>query len=170
MKLISGGNKYTLVAVATFASLMLANSLAAQTAIKTGRNLRVIEDGATFTGACCKVLTDSIEVVEPERPVPIIVTWSTDYRSDGPMLLGLRLNDGPCAFYGSAHLQAAAPANELLYASTTFTWVILPGDYLLRKGSNTVVVCGGGIEATDTLVLGFHTLSARLDKSAHHEK
>jgi hypothetical protein len=170
VKLISASNKYTVVLVALIASSMLATSPAAQAATKSGRTLRVIEQGATYPGLCCNVWTDSIEVRQPEKPVPMIVTWSTDYRSTGPMLLGLRLNNGPCAFYGPAHLPAAAPANELLYASTTFQWVIMPGDYTLAKGPNTITVCGGGVEATDEIELGFYTLSVRLDKSVHQNK
>jgi hypothetical protein len=164
VKLISGSKKHTLVLVALFASLMLATSIAARAATNSGGNLRLIEQGATYTGLCCKVWTDSIEVMQPEKQVPMVVTWSTDYRSDGPMLLGLRLNTGASRFYGPAHLPAAAPANELLYASATLQWVIMPGDYTLGKGPNTVAVCGGGIEATDSIVLGFYTLSVRLDK------
>jgi hypothetical protein len=143
--------------------LMLVSSIAAYPATN-GDTLRVMSQGETHTGFCCTVWSDSVELVQPQQAVPMIVTWSTDYRSNVTMLLGLRLNNGPCTFYGPAFLPAAAPANDLLYASTTVQWVIMPGDYGLVKGVNSVRLCGGGGSETDSITLGFYTLTVRLDK------
>ncbi len=39
----------------------------------------------------------------------------------------------------------------------------MPGDYKLVKGPNEITLCGGGVYSdTDTLTLGFNTLTARL--------
>jgi hypothetical protein len=162
MNSISGSKKPTLVLVALFASLMLATSITA-TAATNGDTLRVMTQGDTHTGLCCTVWSDSIEVIQPEKPLPMVITWSADYQSTGPMLLGLRLDNGPCTFYGPAFLTAAAPANDT-YASTTLQWVVMPGDYGLVKGTNTVRLCGGAMAPTDSIVLGFYTLTVRLDK------
>lgn len=124
--------------------------------------VRNMTQGETFDGTCCKVWSDSIEVVQSDKPHAIVVTWSTDYRSTGPMLVGLRLNNGPCTFYGSAFLAAAAPDNNM-YASTSFRWVILPGDYGLVRGKNTIRVCGGGADADGSISLGYYTLTAHLE-------
>jgi hypothetical protein len=43
-------------------------------------------------------------------------------------------------------------------------WVIMPVDYGLVKGSNTIRLYGGGISPADTISLGFYTLTVRLDK------
>lgn len=127
--------------------------------------LRNMTQGETFSGSCCKAWSDSIELAQAEKPRPIIVTWSTDYRSTGPMLVGLRINNSPCTFYGSAFLAAAAPDNNM-YASASFQWVIMPGDYGLVRGKNTIRVCGGGVGAEDSISLGYYTLTARLDRKA----
>ena len=157
-----GSKKRTLILVALFASLMLAASVSTQAATN-GATLRVMVQGETHTGYCCSVWSDSIEIVQPEKPVPMVVTWSTDYRATGPMEVGLRLNNGPCTFYGPAFLPAATPVNDT-YSSTTMQWVIQPGDYGLVKGTNTVRLCGGGMAPTDSISVGFYTLTVRLDK------
>lgn len=104
-----------------------------------------------------------MEVTETAVPTPIVVTFSTDYRANAPILVGLRLNGGPCVSYGPAFLQAAQPENDM-YASATLQFVIMPGDYKLAKGTNTIRVCGGGMSETDSISLGFYTVSIRLDK------
>ena len=162
MKSSSSTKKRTVVLVALIALVMLVTSFAAHAATN-GATLRVMAQGETHTGFCCTVWSDSIEVSQPEKPVPMVITWSADYRSTGPMLVGIRLNNGPCTFCGPAYLPAAVPANDT-YASTATQWVIMPGDYGLVKGSNTIRLCGGGISSADSISLGFYTLIVRLDK------
>jgi hypothetical protein len=165
MNWISANKKTALLMIALFASLMLATSVAAHAAANGG-TLRVMTEGETHAGVCCTVWSDSVEVMQPEKPLPIVITWSTDYRSSGAALVGLRLNNGPCTFYGPAFLPAAAPASDTLdlYASTTMQWVVMPGDYGLVKGPNSIRLCGGGVTPTDSITLGFYTLTVRLDK------
>jgi hypothetical protein len=120
--------------------------------------------GGPHTGRCCSVWDESIRVNEPETIVPVVVTWSTDYQSNAPFLSGLSLNGGPCTFFGPASIPPFAPTDET-FASITFQWVIMPGDYGLVKGKNLVSLCGGGVFAdTDSITLGFNTLAARLGK------
>jgi len=50
-------------------------------------------------------------------------------------------------------------------ATITFQWVIMPGDYKLTPGRNVIRLCGGGVSSnTDTITLGFGTLTARFGK------
>lgn len=121
-------------------------------------------NGDHHTGRCCSSWDQSIRVNEPTRLVPIVVTWSADYQAEVPFLVGLKLNGGPCAFYGSSALPASSPADGT-FASKTFQWVIMPGDFGLVAGSNVIRLCGGGVFAdTDSIVIGFSTLSARVGK------
>jgi hypothetical protein len=122
------------------------------------------ETGGPHTGRCCSVWDESIRFFEPENMVPVVVTWSTDYQSNAPFLVGFRLNGGPCAFSGPAAIPTFTSTDDT-YASKTFQWVILPGDYGLVKGPNTIHLCGGGVFAdTDSITLGFNTLAARLGR------
>src|SRR3954447_18986137 len=90
--------------------------------------LRVTYQGETHTGLCCSTWDAKVSVSEPEKAVPIIVTFSTDYRSNAPFYAALHINGGPCVFYGPAFIAAFAPEDGT-YGSKTFQWVILPGDY-----------------------------------------
>ena len=156
------GNKQKLRMFALLALGVLAVGMSAFAATP-GSTLRVMLLGETHTGLCCSVWGDAVEIVQPEKPVPMIVTWSGDYRANTSIEVGLRLNDGPCTFYGPAFLHAAQPT-DYGYASATMQWVILPGDYGLRKATNTVQLCGGGVDESSSVELGFYTITVRLDK------
>ncbi len=120
--------------------------------------------GETHTGMCCKSWDPSVTVVEPDKPVPIVVTFSTDYRANASFMVALRINGGPCTFFGPYSAPAYTPT-DYTYTSRTFQWVIMPGDYKLVTGPNVITVCGGGTNsADDTIELGFNTLSAELAK------
>ena len=126
---------------------------------------RVPYQGETHTGLCCTTWDPSVTINETERIRPIVITWSTDYQATAPFLAALRLNDGPCTFFGPAFLPAFTPDDELTYSSRTFQWIVMPGDYKLVRGKNVLTVCGGGTNsASDTITLGFNTLSAQLQK------
>ena len=143
--------------------LISAVSISALAASKTAVQ-RTIVDGETHTGKCCSDWGDPIEVIEPEKLVPIVVTWSTDYRANASLITGLRVNGGPCAFHGPAFIRPFTSDDEM-YASRTVQFVILPGDYKLVPGTTTIQVCGGGVfNDTDSVILGFNTLTARLEK------
>jgi hypothetical protein len=130
--------------------------------------VRTIFQGETHVGRCCQLWDAAITVTEPQdKMAPIVVTFGMDYRATAPFYIGLRVNDGVCAFYGPANVETFSPDKETLFKSATFQWVIQPGDYKLAKGANKVTVCGGGVDffaENDTITLGFNTLSAALVK------
>lgn len=167
MKTFSMFNKRNLMLLAIAVGIFTIGSIsvAAQALPKV---LRTTSPGETHVGRCCKVWDASITVTEPpDKLVPIVVTWSMDYRATAPFYAGIRLNDGVCAFYGPAYVPTFSPEDEFLSNSKTFQWVIMPGDYKLKKGNNVVTVCGGGVDffaENDTIVLGSNTLSAELVK------
>jgi hypothetical protein len=155
-------SKRTLVLVTALAGVIALGSIAA-VAVPTAQVLRDT-NGDNHTGRCCSTWDQSVRVNEPTKPVPIVVTWSADYQTEVPFLVGLRLNGGPCTFYGSSALPAGSPADGT-FASKTFEWVIMPGDFGLVSGSNVIRLCGGGVFAdTDSIVIGFSTLTARVGK------
>jgi hypothetical protein len=118
--------------------------------------------GETHKGMCCKDWEASVTINEPEKNVPIIVTFSMDYRADAPFYVGVRVNDGVCVFNGPATIPAYNP-DVWSRTTTTFQWVFMPGDYKLEKGLNVIRVCGGGVySADDSIELGYYTVSARL--------
>ena len=161
MKLLSGNTTRALLFLAVLACIV---TFAAASAMAQSNVQRTVYQGETHTGICCSNWDASVRITEPDKIVPIVVTFSTDYRSNAPFFAALRLNGGPCVFYGPAFIPAFSPADES-YASRTFQWVILPGDYKLVRGPNTIQVCGGGtVGETDTITLGFNTLTAHLQK------
>jgi hypothetical protein len=125
---------------------------------------RTTYQGETHVGRCCQSWDASIKVTEPDKLVPIVVTFSTDYRATAPFYAALRINGGPCVFSGPAYLPTFAPEDGS-FDSRTLQWVILPGDYKLVRGTNVITVCGGAVNfegENDTITLGFNTLSAKL--------
>lgn len=126
--------------------------------------LRSNADG-TYTGPCCSPWDESVTVDEPKVLAPIVVTWSTDYQSNAPFIVGLSLNGGPCTLYGAASITAQNPNDGMYMAPASFQWVILPGDYGLRRGKNVITLCGGGIMGdTDSITIWGNTLVAHLDR------
>lgn len=125
--------------------------------------LRIDYPGVTETGKCCFNWDLSLRVIEPERLLPIVVTWSADYQSDALFYSGLSVNGGPCAFYGPGVIPTFVPDDIASYATRTVQWLIMPGDYKVVKGVNEITLCGGGVYSdTGTLTLGFTTLTAQL--------
>jgi hypothetical protein len=129
-----------------------------------GGVMRSNADG-TFTGACCSRWDESVTVREPGKPVPIVVTWSTDYQSNAPFLVGLSLNGGVCTLYGPASLTAQNPGDGIYMAPATLQWVIMPGDYGLRSGRNDITLCGGGLLGeTDSITVWGNTFEAHIER------
>jgi hypothetical protein len=148
---------------ATAVGLLLAGSFLALAAPKASV-LRVTDPGQTEIGRCCYDWDLSVRVIEPERLVPIVITWSTDYQSNAPFYSGLRVNGGPCAFDGPGNISPFIPEDGLLYTTRTVQWLLMPGDYQLTKGVNVITLCGGAVYSdTDTLTLGFNTLTAHIE-------
>ena len=154
--------------VAAVACLIALTSLSAQAQKfnqKSDQSVyRAVYQGETHTGLCCAAWDPSVTIREQEKVAPIIVTFSADYRATGPVFAGVKLNDGPCVFAGPAFLPTFS-ADDHTYSSRTFQWVIMPGDYKLARGKNVITVCGGAIlSATDSIELGFVTLTAHLQE------
>ena len=161
MKIFASFNKRAR-SLAAAAILMLAASIPALAAPKSAV-LRIDYPGMTETGKCCFNWGLSLRVIEPERLVPIVVTWSTDYQADAVIYSGLSVNGGPCAFYGPGIINTFVPDDIVSYASRTVQWLIMPGDYKVVKGVNEITLCGGGVYSdAATLTLGFNTLTAHL--------
>jgi hypothetical protein len=153
---------WKVVLVAAVVGMIAAGSISAL-AVPNAQVLREVA-GGPHTGRCCSVWDESIRVFEPETMVPVVVTWSTDYQANAPFLVGLSLNGGGCTFNGPAAIPAFTSSDDT-YASKTFQWVIMPGDYGLVKGPNSIHLCGGGVFAdTDSITLGFNTMAARLGR------
>ena len=162
MKGLSRISQRSLVFASVLACLLVVTSLAASA--QTSSVARVSYQGETHTGLCCSTWDASVTIHEPQKPLPIVVTFSTDYRATAPFFAAIRINGGPCAFYGPTYLPTFNP-DDLTYTSKTFQWIIMPGDYKLTRGRNVIQLCGGGTSsADDSIELGFYTLSAHLQR------
>jgi hypothetical protein len=118
--------------------------------------------GGYHTGMCCSTWDEFVIMHETGSAVPIIVTWSTEYQANAPFLVGLSLNGGYCTFFGPGSIPAFSSTDDTL-TSMSFQWVIMPGDYGLRRGRNVIHLCGGGVFGdTGTITIGFNTLAAQL--------
>jgi len=115
----------------------------------------------TFTGLCCSRWGETVLVTEPSIVVPVVVTWSTDYRlTDSRFFhVGVSVNGHPCMFND---LSFFAPPDGT-FISRTIQWVIFPSDGLI-KGTNNITLCGGGGDATDSITLAGNTLAVRFAK------
>jgi hypothetical protein len=155
-------SKRSLVVLGILACFITISAVAQDRHEQDSPVMRTTYQGETHTGKCCSTWDATVTIEETAKPRPIIVTFSTDYRANAPMYIAMRLNDGPCAFYGPGIVPAYNP-EDFSWSAKTFQWVILPGDYKLAKGLNTIKVCGGGINSdSDQIELGFNTLTARL--------
>lgn len=162
MKTFSTVSKRSLVILAALAFAVAVSSTSAF-AVPKAQVLRV-SDGSNHTGRCCSSWEDAVQVNEPDRVVPVVVTWSTEYQTDKPFLAGFSLNGGPCTFSGPKSIPPFNPGDWTM-STITFQWVIMPGDYGLVPGRNVIRLCGGGVFSdTDTINFGFGTLAARLGK------
>jgi len=122
-----------------------------------------VQQNNSFQGACCFSWLEKVSVNEPATVVPVVVTWSTDYQSNGYFFTGLKLNGGVCQFYGAIQLNPTFNFEDF-FDSQTMQWVIEPGDGLV-PGKNTFTLCGGSIISDSVVItLGFNTLSVRLSK------
>ena len=154
-------NKY---GIRLLAALFFMIAIGCSSAMAADRGILRSNADGTFTGACCFRWDESVTVQEPRTLIPIVVTWSTDYQSNAPFVVGLSLNGGACGLYGAGSVTAQNPNNGLYTAPTGYQWVILPGDYGLRSGKNEITLCGGGlIGDTDSITIWGNTLVAHLE-------
>jgi hypothetical protein len=154
-------NKRGLAGFAALVCMIAASSVLSMAANKSV--VRDLNSPITFSGECCSSWTTSVKVIEPEKLAPIVVTWSADYRATTPFYSGVMVNGGPCTFDGPLFIPTATPEDGT-YAQRTVQWVIMPGDYKLVPGPNVIKLCGGAVFPGGTLIVGFNTLTARLDQ------
>lgn len=128
----------------------------------------------TITAACslgfpfppapgnCPSFNPFVSVTEPATVTPVIVTWSADYNTTGTSVVALSLNGGPCLGYGPFTLQEPqlVGGHNSITVSTTHQWVVLPSDGLVT-GKNTFTVCVGGYEESQTINIGYSTLTVQ---------
>jgi len=119
-----------------------------------------VKTNQTISGACCFSWGESVSITEPKAVVPVVVTWSTDFRSTNISFVGVALNGHPCI--SGETLEEANAANGS-FTSRTVQWIIQPSDGLI-KGSNTITLCGGLEQGTGSISLGFNTLAVRIAK------
>jgi hypothetical protein len=113
-----------------------------------------------FSAQCCVPLGPSVKINFPTAAAPIIVTWSSDYVAADTVFFGLSVNGADCALYGPAIGNVTAGGTESGFVSGTFQWILLPTDGL-KKGVNTLAVCGGGVNKSVTFSTGSNTLTVQ---------
>jgi hypothetical protein len=163
MKAFSKVTKHSVMFVTAIACLIAAGSVSAF-AVPASQVARVMT-GQTITAQCCVPFGPTVRVTEPAVVAPVIVTWSSDYIVAGTVQFGLSLNGGPCLFYGASVAPSLTfgPGSNSPFNSSTFQWVVFPGDGLVQ-GSNSFTVCGGGASAPVKIDLGFRTLTVQISK------
>ena len=138
MNVISMVNKH---GIRLLAALIVTIAMACGSALAANKGILRSNADGTYTGQCCSRWDESVTVYEPSTLVPVVVTWSTDYQSNAPFIVGLSLNGGACTFFGSASMTAQNPNDGMYLAPASYQWVILPGDYGLRSGRNVITLC-----------------------------
>ena len=161
MKAFSKAHKSNAVFVVALAIMMLAGSISAF-AVPPGQVARVY-NAVTFTGQCCYLWNEEVQVTEPAKLVPVIVTWSADLIANDQFLVGLSLNGSGCTAYGSREL-ASYELFGYRGVNATHQWIVFPSDGLV-KGTNTFALCGGGASSpSDTISFGLSTLVVQISK------
>jgi hypothetical protein len=152
--------------LAVISSLLLAVSISAFAIppAQVGRTsaVQTISDSCVPTD--CVGIQPTVSVTEPANVTPVIVTWSADYNTSGTSVVYMSLNGGACDAYGPFTLQEPqliAGSNSFTVA-TTHQWVVLPSDGLV-EGKNTFQVCTGGYEESQTINIGFSTLTVQTE-------
>jgi hypothetical protein len=123
-------------------------------------------------GQCCISLNETVTITEPATLQPVIVHWSAGYSIEvtDNYQAGLSVNGGACsanAGAGAGYGPEVIPDFELGYpgnfSHVDFQWIILPSDGVLKTGTNTFELCGGGANSTsDSIVINTNTLSVQL--------
>jgi hypothetical protein len=164
MKTLFKQKKQNAIYLAAIACLMLAGSMSvfAIPPAQVGRTTAV----QTITDSCvptdCVGIQPTVHLTEPATVTPVIVTWSADYNTTGTSVVALSLNGGPCLGYGPFTLQEPqlVGGHNSITVSTTHQWVVLPSDGLVT-GKNTFTVCVGGYEESQTINIGYSTLTVQ---------
>ena len=85
-QLISIINKH---GIRLLAALIFTIAMACGSAMAADKGILRSNADGTYTGPCCSRWDESVTVNEPSTLVPIVVTWSTDYQSNAPFIVGL---------------------------------------------------------------------------------
>jgi hypothetical protein len=164
MKTHSKHTQHNVSFFALIACLLLAGSLSAFAIppAQVGRTSSVQTITASCVATDCPGIQPTVTITESAKPTPVIVTWSADYNTTGTSVVYLSLNGGSCNAYGPFTLQQPqlVSGSKSATVATTHQWVILPADGLV-EGKNTFVVCAGGFEESQTINIGFSTLTVQ---------
>jgi hypothetical protein len=161
MKAFPKVNKHSVVFGAALICLMVAGSVSAFAAdAGVARSL----SGQTITAQCCVLTGLTAKLTEPIVIAPVTVTFNADYSITGESVFALSVNGGPCLNFGSAIAAYLQHEGGNAVYSSTYQWVVLPTDGVLVNGSNIFSLCTGGHEISQTVMLGFRTLEARIVK------
>jgi hypothetical protein len=164
MKTLFKQTKQNTLYLAAIACLTLVGSISAfaVSPAQVGRTeaVQTISDSCVPTD--CVGIQPTVSVTEPATVTPVIVTWSADYNTSGTSVVALSLNGGPCLAYGPFTLQEPQLVGEhnSITVATTHQWVVFPSDGLV-KGKNTFTVCVGGYEQSQTINIGYSTLTVQ---------
>jgi hypothetical protein len=161
MKAFSKVSKHKLILGVTLACLIVAGSLSAF-AVPPNQVVRLLNN-PSFTATCCIPIGPTVAVNEPTNITPVIVTWSADYIVSGESAFALSVNGGPCLFFGPATAPFVSLKGGSGLTSSTYQWVVNPGEGLVH-GLNQFTVCAGGIGGSTTMFLGGRTLSVQIGK------
>lgn len=117
-----------------------------------------------FTGGCCFSFNESVSVTEPAKVVPVVVTWSTDFKIDfqKQVAVGLLVNGSGCQNVGGGRFEHSRVEGQQ-FDTATLQFVIRPSEGL-RAGNNVFTLCGGGLFGGEILTIGPNTLQVRLSK------
>jgi hypothetical protein len=164
MKAISKLNN-SIVSAALLACLIVAGTGTAH-ARKLNQVFRVAHN-QTFVGECCFSFGESVSITEPATISAVVVTWNSDYVVNVPdeYHIGISVNGGPCVTdtYGSVVLADADVITGGDGLNATIQWIVLPSDEVLKKGTNTFELCGGGRHSSsDSISLGTNTLTVAI--------
>jgi hypothetical protein len=164
MKAISKVNNRMMFA-AILACLIVAGTGSAY-ARKLNQVLRVSHN-QTFVGECCFSFGESVSITEPAAISAVVITWNSDYvvNVGDEYHIGISVNGGPCVtdIYGSVVLADADVITGGDGLNATIQWIVLPSDEVLKKGTNTFELCGGGRHSSsDSISLGTNTLTAAI--------
>ena len=162
MKTLSNANKCNPVLVAALSCVMLAGSAFG---VPPGQ-VAVTTNVQSVTAQCCVLISPLVRVTEPKTLTPVIVTWSADYNVSGTVEVALSVNGAPCnAGFGPFVMQEPVliAGSDSITVNQTRQWVVPPAAGLVA-GTNTFQVCAGGFSKSQTVNIGFSTLTVQIGK------
>src|SRR5215470_16639479 len=149
--------------IATITCLIFAGSVWAFGVPPT--QVAVTTNVQSVTANCCVLINPMVRLMEPKTVTPVIVTWSADYNVSGTAEVALSVNGAPCnAGFGPFVLQEPVliAGSDSITTSQTRQWVVPTA--ALVTGTNTFQVCVGGFSKSQTVNIGFSTLTVQIGK------